>query len=224
MATKNRIKSIGLELEGGWEVSPRGLKHDGSVQGLNAAHRGEVCSPPMETYALAEQWLRDNYPQEVNNTCGFHVHVALPALHYSRLMDPQFNEKFLFSMEDFWNRYRGQPGFDLFRSRLDGQNQYCQKIFRPEEQLWRTEAYGDRTRLPRYSQLNYCFGRHGTMECRLFPCFPSVTHSIEGMKAFVDSINDFLATCKPEKPVEGSVTVDEVEAMTISRPRGIAAI
>lgn len=224
MAAKNRVSSIGLEVEGGWTEGRPGIKHDGSVQELRSPYRGEMCSnPPHKNLDEAEQWLRENYPNEVNNTCGFHVHVALPPLHYSRLMDEQFNNKFLLSMEDFWNRYRGQPGFDQFRSRLDGQNQYCQKIFRPEEQLWRTEAYGDRSRLPRYSQLNYCFGRHGTMECRLFPCFERVEHSIEGMRAFVNSINEYLATCKPAKPLHVSVSLDEIEE-TVNRPRGVAAI
>lgn len=208
MTPKNRIASFGLEVEGGWDVEHRGLKHDGSVNGLTSAMRGEIASAPIKTIEESIKWLREHYPQEVNNTCGFHVHVGLAPLHYSRLMCEEFNSKFLAAMEDFWNRYRGSPGFDLFRSRLDGQNQYCQKVFRPEHQLWRQEAYGDRRLLPRYSQLNFCFGRHGTLECRLFPCFESVVHSIEGMKAFADSINEFLATCKPARPIHFSVPLE----------------
>lgn len=225
MPTKNRVSSIGLEVEGGWENPPAGFKHDGSVQGLRVCpNRGEVASRPLADVAAGEAWLRENYPQEVNNTCGFHVHVCLPAIHYSRLMDENFNQKFLLSMEDFWNRYRGQPGFDLFRSRLDGQNQYCQKIFRPEQQLWRTEAYGDRNSHPRYSQLNFCFGRHGTMECRLFPCFENVEHSIDGMKTFIDSINEFLATCKATKPIEFSMTTDEIESHVVNHPTRVRTV
>lgn len=207
---KNRVDTIGLELEGGWDVNPSGLKHDGSVQGLHSAFRGEVASRPLKSIADAEQWLRDYYPQEVNNTCGFHVHVGIQPLHYMRLMCDEFNSKFLSSMEDFWNRYRGSAGFDLFRSRLDGQNAYCQKIFRPEQQLFRMEAYGDRGVQPRYSQLNFCFGRHGTLECRLFPCFPSVEHSIAGMKAFITAINEFLVTCPPARPIHVSVNMEDV--------------
>lgn len=213
--TKNRISTIGLELEGGWDNQPRDLKHDGSVTGLSAVCRGEVASHVLKTLPDAERWLRDNYPQEVNSSCGFHIHVGLAPLHYMRLMCEEYNSKFLIAMEDFWNRYRGQPGFDLFRQRLDGQNQYCQKIFRPEQQLWRSEHYGDRGSTPRYSQLNFCFGRHGTLECRLFPCFPSVTHSIEGMRAFTASINEFLATCAPARPIHISVFTDEE---TVGRP------
>lgn len=212
---KNRISTFGLELEGGWDLAPRGLKHDGSVVGISAPHRGEVASPVIKTLAESEQWLRDNYPQEVNSSCGFHVHVGLAPLHYMRLMCEEFNSKFLVSMEDFWNRYRGASAFDLFRQRLDGQNAYCQKVFRPEQQLWRMEAYGDRSTAARYSQLNFCFGRHGTLECRLFPCFPSVSHSIEGMRAFANSINEFLATCAPARPIHFAVHMEEE---TVGRP------
>lgn len=222
-ATRNRVLSIGLEVEGGWANQPQGFKHDGSVQGLQQQFRGEVSSEPLKDLTAGEAWLRAHYPQEVNNTCGFHVHICLPALHYSRIMDTSFNEKFLSAMEEFWSRYRGQSGFDLFRTRLDGQNQYCQKIFRPEHQLWRQEAYGNRESHPRYSQLNYCFGRHGTMECRLFPCFEDVNHSIEGMKSFVNSVNEYLATCKPAKPVQVAITADEIEASIINRPTRVSA-
>lgn len=204
--------AVGLELEGAWNRAPGNLKHDGSVVGdFGELAKGEVCSEPLATIESAEAWLRNNYPDRVNETCGFHVHVSLPPLYYSRLMVEDFNKKFLSQMEDFWNCYRGQPGFDQFRSRLDGQNQYCQKRFVPEAQLFRTEAYGDRAALPRYSQLNYCFGRHGTLECRLFPCFPSVDHCIAGMKVFTSCINNFLATTKPEKPIIVSIKVNESE-------------
>lgn len=220
--TKNRITSIGLELEGGWHTNPPGLKHDGSVQGLLSSFRGEICSDPLPSLEEADSWLRTYYPQETNNTCGFHVHVGLPSLHYSRLMDENFNNLFLQSMENFWEKYRGQAGFDLFRSRLDGQNAFCQKIFRPEQQLWRTESYGDRGSLPRYSQLNFCFGRHGTLECRLFPCFSNVEHSVEGMHTFVDSINAFLASCKPAKAASFSITSSDLESTATGGPVHVA--
>lgn len=224
----NRIKAVGLELEGGWSPAALGahsVKHDGSVRGLSDKFCiGEVCSPPITDedaeFPKAEAWLREHYPQTVNDSCGLHVHVSLPNLHYSRLMNEDFNNCFLNAMEDLWSRFRSEPAFDLFRSRLDGQNQYCQKIFRPEDQLWRREAYGDRGSLPRYSQLNYCYGRHGTMECRLFPCFPKVEHAVAAMKAFTGCINNFLATCGPEKPIHATV---EIETKS-NHPRALAAV
>lgn len=223
----NRIKAIGLELEGGWASgSPAAnkVKHDGSVRNVPDKFLiGEVCSPPLDSMEDAAKWLSANYPQHVNESCGLHVHVSLANIHYSRLMNEDFNNCFLNAMEDFWSRFRSEKGFDQFRDRLDGQNHYCQKVFRPEDQLWRKEQYGDRTgnnAHPRYSQLNYCFGRHGTMECRLFPCFPSVIHSIEAAKVFVTCINDFLATCAPEKDLK--VTVD-IEPQPTNGPSALAA-
>lgn len=226
LMSTNRIKAIGLELEGGWSpTSPaaRRVKHDGSVRGIDGNYQvGEVCSVPLEDFSAAEKWLKENYPQHVNESCGLHVHVSLPPLHYMRLMDPGFERVFLEAMEDFWSKYRSEPAFDQFRSRLDGQNQYCQKAFRPEEQIFRREMYGDRTGAhahPRYSQLNYCWGRHGTMECRLFPCFPQVNHAVEAVRSFTDAINNFLATCQPEKPIVISV---EAESQSTG-PRSLAA-
>lgn len=221
---KNRIGSIGLELEGGWQFAPTGLKRDGSVVGLSSDYQGEIASVPLKSRDEAVKWLRANYPQEVNNTCGFHVHVGIAALHYSRLMCEEFNSKFLAAMEDFWNCHRGATGFDLFRSRLDGQNAYCQKIFRPEQQLWRNEAYGDRHSVPRYSQLNFCYGRHGTLECRLFPCFASVNHSIAGMEAFLDCINEFLSTCQPSRPIHISIPFETPSEVVIRGATHVATI
>lgn len=213
MPAPNRIKQIGLELEGGWTLRAGlgEIHRDGSVTGIPTDRYtvGEISSPPISTLEAAEKWLHDNYPQMVNSSCGFHVHVSLPSLHYSRLMNEGFNNCFLSAMEDFWSRFRAEPGFDQFRTRLDGQNQYCQKNFRPEQQLWRTEHYGDHRVLPRYSQLNFCYGRHGTMECRLFPCFSLVQHSVEGLRAFINCINSYLSTCPPEKPIVMKVEADD---------------
>lgn len=222
----NRISAIGLELEGGWSSGTPGfelVKRDGSVTGISGdKYRvGEVCSKPIKEWEDAEKWLRSNYPNSVNETCGFHVHVSLPPLHYSRLMNPGFEGCFLNAMEDFWSRFRAEPGFNLFRSRLDGQNQYCQKVFRPEDQIWRKEHYGERTglsALPRYSQLNFCYGRHGTMECRLFPCFPQINHSVEAAKVFTECINSYLSTCPAETATKITVEVDMPE------PRGPVAL
>jgi len=223
-APRNRITAIGIELEGGWTSVPPGpvfqdpndsnnrgeiIKRDGSVR-LEGSDLlvGEVVSAPLTSVELAVAWMRANYPQAGNNTCGFHIHISLPSLHYSRLMNEDFNNKFLSAMEEFWARNRTAPGFDLFRSRLDGQNRYCQKIFRPEEQLWRTEHYGDHARVPRYSQLNYCWGRHGTMECRLFPYFPRISNAVGALECFTGCVNEFLATAKPDRPLKFDVTYD----------------
>jgi len=204
---RTRIKQIGLEVEGGWRSQPPDLHHDGSVRGLPADMVvGELSSSPITGLANAEAWLRERYPHATNESCGFHVHLSFNELNYSRLMDEDFNNFFLAEMERFWLENRSKPGFDLFRFRLDGQNQYCQKIFRPELQLWRQEAYGDRGTHPRYSQLNFCYGRHGTMECRLFPCFSDVADSVEALRVFHNCCETYLQRCQPEKPITHVIT------------------
>ena len=198
--TYSRIEKYGLELEGAWLNAPNSLKHDGSVRDLPGDMAvGELASRPISSFEAAKIWLRENYPTRSNHTCGFHVHLSFSELSYSRLMDEAFNDLFLERMEAFYVERRDNPGFDLFRSRLDGQNIYCRKIFRPEEQLWRTEPYDRDHQLPRYSILNFCYGRHQTLECRLFPMFPEVADSVAAFECFVKACHDYLVRCPGEK-------------------------
>lgn len=192
------------------------LHHDGSVRGLSAGLAvGEVASPPLNTMQEVRQFIREYYPDEVNSSCGFHVHMSFSRLNYSRLTHCDFWNLFQTRMDKFANEIREHPGRDLLVSRLAGHNEYCQKNFRPEEQFWRTEQYGDRDRHPRYSQLNYCYDRHGTMECRVFPCFPRSETSILAFDALTGCVNAFLSRCRPERSHTLIITVQPPKHETI---------
>lgn len=215
-AAKSRIKTWGLELEGGWlEDSLRKhtahLHADGSVRNLlpECAHVGEIASPVIHSADAARKWIIRHYPDSVNDSCGFHIHIGVNLLNYCRLMDEDFHKFYLREMTAFWEANRAERGFDLFKHRLDGKNIYCQKKFRPEEQLHRTEAYGNRRTHPRYSQLNFCWTRHGTMECRVFPCFPKAVSAVAAFDAFTDCVNTFLARSEPEEPIRTVVRIKE---------------
>lgn len=222
MAVRNRILSIGVELEGGWRANagPTDIRHDGSLKNLEDVRVGEVSCNPLVTTREVADWMRANYPHKVNETCGFHVHVALNKLNYSRLMERSFNDMFYQRMGLFVERNRDKPGFALLATRLAGINQYCQKLhskpeLTPENQLFLREQYG----LSRYAALNFCFGRHGTLECRVFPCFPNVEDSVAGMEVFCEIVNTFLAQCSPEKPV--SVSLSEKDIPQDIKPKSI---
>lgn len=201
-ARRRRIKGIGVELEGGWHVPPATtIHHDGSVN-VRANHVGEVSTPgPIDTLPLALAWTRQNYPSSVNSTCGLHVHLSVNNLNYGRLMETEFKDYFEQQLAQFLQDGldRNAQGFELLRSRFNGDNRYCQKIFRPAEQIYVPGRYGDPAVHPRYSQLNFCYNRHGTVECRVFPCFPDPEDGCAAVSMFYKTVFDYLGRFKPTK-------------------------
>lgn len=210
--TRRRIKGIGVELEGGWRSRPPTPIHGDASVRVTADYVGEVCSPGRghPTIADAVQWTRDNYPQYVNASCGLHVHVSINELNYGRLMDHDFeayyNERLAAFIQDGLNR--GAAGYDLLRSRFAGENRYCQKKFIPEQQLFEPRRYGPPEEHPRYCQLNFCYGRHGTVECRVFPCFPDVEEGVKAVELFYDIVHSYLGRFRS--------TTDEAVSLTIN--------
>jgi hypothetical protein len=100
---KNRIKFVGIELEGGWTKYPPGeevnFHGDASVKGLGSADvngnpikSGEIVSPPMEPAAMGK-WVTRWYPQALNATCGLHIHMSFHQIrHYKRLMVSEYQD------------------------------------------------------------------------------------------------------------------------------------
>ena len=209
-ARRKRIKALGVELEGGWRTRPptATIHRDGSVT-VEAPFVGEVSSEPLPDLSSAEEWVRTNYPQLVNNSCGLHVHVSTNELNYSRLMEPEFCQFFEARMAEFLSQglANNRPGFDLLRQRFQGLNRFCQKKFIPEQQLFLTDPYGNTATHPRYAQLNFCYIRHGTLECRLFPCFPSVDDGVAAVKAFYDTVFDYLGQFKSIKDEPSTLVI-----------------
>lgn len=206
---RKRIKALGVELEGGWDSPPPNEIHrDGSVT-VNANYVGEVSSAPLPSLEEAEAWVRANYPPRVNNSCGLHVHLSTNELNYSRLMEPEFNQFFEGRMAEFLSQglASGNPGYDLLRQRFQGLNQFCQKKFIPEHQLFLKDRYGDTSTHPRYAQLNFCYGRHGTLECRMFPCFPNVDDGVAAVKSFYTTVFDYLGQFKTTKDDSSTVVI-----------------
>lgn len=208
---KRRIKGIGVELEGGWDTPPPTQMHgDGSVR-VSANHVGEVSSAPLTSIEDAEAWVRANYPHHVDSSCGLHVHLSVNELNYSRLMEPAFEQVFTAKMTEFTEAglARRAPAFDRLRDRLEGRNVYCQKKFIPEQQIHRTERYGDVHSHPRYTQLNFCYTRHGTVECRLFPCFPDPNDGVAAVRLFYTTVYEYLGQFRTqrEQPITASFNV-----------------
>lgn len=194
------VNRIGIEIEGLWyqtripsnplkDVSVQftpGELQIGPDQFISNHFIGETASMPL-VWENVKPWIDKNYPDKVNTTCGLHVHISVKSdSDYIRLMDPEFERFFLIRMEEFGKSMK-YPQDHPFWCRLKGSNPFCAKDHKPEEQVIRTDKRG-----PRYAQLNYCYGLHGTLECRLFHGTSNPDEILACVKSFVDCVEEFL--------------------------------
>lgn len=182
------INLIGVEIEGGWSEKPAILKTDGSVHISKdfAQYAGECISPPGSLDQIND-WIDKYKPDYVNSTCGLHVHFSMKKMSdYVRLMEDSFYSHFYTSM-DSWGKAMQFGEKHQFWSRLGGSNTYCKKGFNLDNTERQTYGGGDR-----YTHLNYCFSKHGTIECRLFPAFKDPEKIKKAVKVLVRTVNTYL--------------------------------
>lgn len=208
---KQRIDKIGIELEGGWVAAPRGVNiiRDGSVAFTESeqlkmplAHVGELPSPPLsldkDAGTYFEKWLKVSYPHAVNQTCGMHVHMSLKnVFSYNRLMTPKFQDTVI----SYIGKWATREGFDKGHPiwhRLAGNSEYCQRVFAADAQARVTSKDYDHHRNGhRYTIIHYCYGRLGTVECRLLPMMTTVEQAAKAIHELLNITNGFLlATAK----------------------------
>ena len=185
--TWKHILKTGIELEGGWTTPPPStIGFDGSVS-IEAPHRGEVRSQPMDSWDLVEEWILANHPNYTNETCGLHVHVSL--IHpsdYARLMDKEFFDFFLDRMAQWGTLANVQN--EHFWSRLKGKKSHCARKWDADLQTIQAGKSG-----PRYTTWNFCLRLHGTAECRVLPVFKSPKISVLAVKQVLLAVEDWLA-------------------------------
>lgn len=192
------INKIGVELEGGWKRLPRdkAIQRDLSVRNLDLAHQGELASPPLSLDEL-EKWILSHYPDGINSTCGFHVHVSLKSpWDYHRLTSKKFYNTLLKKIR-LWGLEEKIPEDHHFWKRLAGTftspngRNFCRKEFLPELQIYNNIKGEDGT--ARHCHLNFCWTMHGTVELRLFPMFADATQAVRAAKLFVDIVEKFIS-------------------------------
>jgi hypothetical protein len=217
--SRSRIQKIGIELEGGWSKLPRGVSgvvHDGSVlfraeDPVNyPAHIGELPSQPLDP-KQAETWVRNHYPQFVNNTCGLHVHMSFrQPLLYMRLMEEDYTEAIVRFLSE-WAKEERLPKDHPIWGRLAGKSEYCVKRFDAESQVRMTRKdYNRRNPGNRYTMVNYCYGLHSTLEVRVLPMFAGADQAWRSIKRVLDITNAYLIlNGKREKPASIEITADE---------------
>ncbi len=215
------IKGFGFELEGGWEnsryreiqalpikrengrVDPM-MKSDGSVE-TDDTEAGEIASPVFTDIKDAWKFLREFYPEEVNHTCGFHIHVSLDEGYYVTLMEKDFHDKFLIWAEKLGKKYAKRLP-KTYMSRVHGENSYCRKKFLAVEQ---SRGGGDR-----YTQLNYCYKDHKTLENRMFPGCKSANTAMFLLTQYLCFIEKYLAGTKLEAVKHSFEVICDLEEPT----------
>jgi hypothetical protein len=225
-APRNRVASVGVELEGGWfsKFPPKHpitrdasvFKHLGDIGGLvretplpgwkqKSVVFGEIPLPQCPVINLHSQ-MREAFPQFVDATCGLHVHMSFEVdkaeFRYALLADESYLETILKYMT-IWAKEQGLPEDHHFWSRLAGDNEYCQKKFWPMTQMQVREKNYDHDRSGhRYTMIHYCWGRKRTVECRLLPMFPTFEQSYSAVKHIIDITNAFLVKVEKKRVIE----------------------
>jgi hypothetical protein len=203
------VKYFGFEIEGGFESWHKGydseteepnndyFKHDGSVECLEGI-AGEIASPRFRVDRMENfrRFAIDNMPIEANSTAGMHVHISFNTQEaYARCMDIEFWNAFKTEVQNFFLEKEGKFDDDViqrFWARFENESTYCKSEFCPEYQsnsVW--NRYFD-SHNGRYTQLNYPFGQHQTIECRLFPSTIEAHELIEMVEFFINFTNKYL--------------------------------
>lgn len=194
------IDKIGVEIEGGWfydnfssfwtkqDDGSVYIGHDDDEDDENYYHIGEIISYPTRDLLMLLHQIKDNYPDKTNHTCGLHIHTSFKSkLMYAHLMEFSFYEFFIERWKA-WGEGRVKK-YTSFWKRLDGENEYCQIAHRPDCQV----TY--KCKKDRYTQLNYCYSLHQTIENRLLPAFQNVDLSLSAIEEYVSIIDDYLDVC-----------------------------
>lgn len=210
---KNRILRVGVELEGAWKKVPfpDSFGGDGSVRfpDLSTPVKiGELITAPPLPPKDIPAWLKAAYPDFVNSSCGMHVHMSFgSAILYSRLMVEDYQKQIIKGI-NAW-ALGTLPDDHCIWSRLRGENTYCRNEFHPDIQARQTSKSYSHDGKNRYTMINYCFGQHGTMECRLLPMMPDAALAAAAIQEVLAITNAFLvAYVRKEKPIQAFYQVD----------------
>lgn len=220
---RNRVYRVGIELEGGWDRLPAGVRlvHDGSVQfGRRLEERvppmhGELPSGVLDVSKASPTywgtWLRQMHPHYVNETCGMHVHLSFKtAFAYNRIMRAEYPATVVAEFTK-WAKKEDLPDTHPIWNRLAGKCRYCQLRFDADNQVSNREKDHNQERPGhRYTVINYCWARYNTAECRLLPMMANAEQSTRAIQELIDITNAFLvATSSREERQNIGHVVDE---------------
>lgn len=171
---------------------------------------GEIPSEIMEL-SKVDPWMMKYYPQYVNGTCGLHIHMSFnSAKDYSRLMAPEYPKTIVDYMIK-WAEEEKLPKSHPIWARLNGGNKYCQHEFYADLQAAKTQkGHNLEGEGHRYTVINYCFGLHKSLECRLLPMLDTAEQGVRAVKRVIDITNACLvALARKEEKMKASVIINE---------------
>lgn len=200
------IYRMAVELEGGWNVRPPWDFHnDTSVQlDVPCGIVGEISSPPYAERRNLFAWMRQAYPQFINQTCGLHIHISVQTpQEYSSLMCREFYNEFklkysefaakeLSELQDGPDKQKHVTEINRLLERLSGTNRYCRDNWNPDIQTKLTGRQ-DRDWDHRYAMLNFCYSRHSTVESRVLPMFSDIDRAQRALEVFISLVEKYMA-------------------------------
>lgn len=199
------IEKVGAELEGGWEKQPSfQIAGDGSVR-CRGNVLGEYRTVPADNVTGLLKEISEKYPDDIDESCGFHIHASLKPLHMSYLSHEDFFKYFLVRMGNVGKYLRNSGNkndYERFLHRFGGKNQYCARKFNPADQIYK--------RAERRTMINFCSYRtHKTVECRMLPMFELVRNAKMAAFEYVDTIESFVKEHKEPTKFKISIELPE---------------
>jgi hypothetical protein len=131
---------------------------------------GEVSSKKLRVNEI-EEFILNNYPDEVNSTCGLHIHLSFKddKAAYNVICTREFYNHFLQELHE-WCDTRKINKNSRFIKRLDGV-EYAKKVFLGDDQIKEGSN--------RYTHINYCYSKFQTVEGRIGTMYDEQTKSVE---------------------------------------------
>ena len=193
----HRIKAAGVELEGGWIYRPTcSVQEDGSIKiergaeapsGDSINYVGEAPSPPCGSPDELFAWMDSFYPDLADASCGMHVHISFKSPYtYLRAMDKAFHIYIREGLKE-WGKREGVMD-NRFWARVEGLNRFCDNVYAPMRQVRGKGKNGSR-----YTFLNYCYERYGTIELRVFPQFHTYGEAVRAIKAYFSLVEEWMS-------------------------------
>lgn len=208
----NFINMVGIEFEGGWDELPRTvlngmtstIKTDGSLHGLDTMYTKEIISPPLKTDRV-EEWINYYCPEEVNSTCGLHIHMSMPEKYYVLLMEERFWKWFQKEMVVLGEKLFPNKS-SCFWSRLEGKQEYCRKKFIPKDQLQ------EGVPIDRYTQINFCaYRKHKTVEFRVLPGIDNKDLACKAIMGVIRLVENYLAAASQLEMPKSKLVLREID-------------
>lgn len=238
----DRIRLVGIELEGGWDKAPEGetIIKDGSVKFLPQirppslqpfdpstvhdlftterlpvpAYKGEIISRPI-TIEKIPRWVKHCYPKVVNESCGLHVHMSFYYnANYSRLMIPEFTPWIVGKVLAF-AKAEELPRDHPQWDRVKKKNHpHCAHLYLGEAQAKMTRKDYESRGKPhsRYTFVNYCDSQHHTVEVRGLAMMETADQAIRAIMCVVTGTNEFLSKLRQREKPERVVVSKKSEA------------